>query len=410
MIQFHTSPIYFAEALTAAAVYRFAAPRLSPASRHGVLAALSLLFLGQLEAHPAFFAAPAIYAVAVAALAAALGRVSILRQAGWAGAAAIAAAVAVLVAFKYRYYAGLIVGGLTPGGSDSDFLSGFEWLGLSYMTFRAIDLLIQARRRPEILPHPLAAASFLLFFPAYLSGPVNRFPAFAEDVARGPAPMSPDELRDSLARMAVGVIKVLLIAEILRVNTPIGVRSPEGLGAGMLVLGLYCQFAYIYFDFSGYSDVAIAVGRLFGVRLPENFNFPFLSRNLQDFWNRWHISFATWFRDYIYFVLLRALRVNAPWLSDLGANLSSIFVTFFLMGAWHGDALNWLLYGVYHGAGMSALVAVRRATPPQLAERLADSGAFTVVSVVATVSFVSLGLLLTHPMAFVAKAFEILVP
>jgi len=172
----------------------------------------------------------------------------------------------------------------------------------------------------------------------------------------------------------------------------------------MLLLGLYCQFAYIYFDFSGYTDVAIASGRLFGIRLPENFNFPFLSRNLQDFWNRWHISFAQWFRDYIYFVLLRWLRVNARGLQDLSANVATIFVTFFLMGAWHGDALNWLLYGIYHGAGMSALIVVRRVTPPALSARMLESTALRALSILATVSFVSVGLLLTYPMKFVVEA------
>jgi alginate O-acetyltransferase complex protein AlgI len=405
MINFHTSLLYFAEVLAAAAAYRFAAPKLPEALRHGALAALSLLFLAQLQVHPLFLAATVIYVAVVMASAASLGRVPWLRSSGWAGTAMILAAIAALAVFKYRYYSGLLLGGLVkaPG------LSGFEWLGLSYMTFRVIDLIVQVRRKPGIMPHALAAASFLLFFPAYLSGPVNRFSPFAEDVAQGPGPISANELRSSLARMAVGVIKVLLIAEILRLNSPAGLRSPAELGTGTLLLGLYCQFAYIYFDFSGYTDVAIASGRLFGIRLPENFNFPFLSRNLQDFWNRWHISFAHWFRDYIYFVLLRWLRVNARRVSDLGANLGAIFVTFFLMGAWHGDGLNWLLYGVYHGAGMSALVAARRITPPGLAARLSESKAFAAASIFATVSFVSVGLLLTHPMPFVIEALSLLV-
>ena len=404
MTSFGTSLLYFAELCVAAVAYRAAAPRLPLGARHGVLAALSALFLVQLQAHPAFLAATGIYVAGVMAIAAAMVRLPRLRQAGWAGTSAVVGAIAVLVAFKYRYYAGLALGGLVQLPA----MTGFEWLGLSYMTFRAIDLIVQVRRKPAIMPHPLAAASFLLFFPAYLSGPVNRFPQFAEDVAAGPPPVTESELRRALMRMSIGVIKVLLIAGVLRNNSPIGLASPEGLGAGMLLLGLYCQFAYIYFDFSGYTDVAIASARLFGIRLPENFNFPFLSRNLQDFWNRWHISFAQWFRDYIYFVLLRWLKINARWLPDLAANTATIFVTFFLMGAWHGDALNWLLYGVYHGAGMSALVVARRVTPPELSARLAESTAFRAVSILATVSFVSVGLLLTHPMKFVVEALGLL--
>jgi D-alanyl-lipoteichoic acid acyltransferase DltB (MBOAT superfamily) len=404
MINFHTSLIFFAEVLAAAFAYRLLAPRLPATVRHGMLTAISLLFLGQLQAHPLFLAATAGYAITVAALSATLTRVSWLRQSAWAGTGLILAAAIVLITFKYRYYAGLLSGGL----ANLPALSGFEWLGLSYMTFRAIDLIVQVRRRPEIMPHPLAAMSFLTFFPAYLSGPINRFPAFAEDVAAPPAPLSADDLRNIAARMAGGVIKVLLLAEIFRTNSPIGLTSPQGLGAGMLLLGLYCQFAYIYFDFSGYSDVAIAAGRLFGIRLPENFNLPFLARNLQDFWNRWHISFVHWVRDYIYFVLLRWLRIRAAWLTDIGANLSAIFVTFFFMGAWHGDGLNWLLYGVYHGAGMSALVFARRVVPEGIAERLEESRVFAAVSVFTTLTFVAVGLLLTHPLPFAIEGLGVL--
>jgi alginate O-acetyltransferase complex protein AlgI len=404
MINFHTSLLFFIETLAATVAYRLIAPKLSATLRHGALSALSFLFLVQLDAQPAFLAGG--YAVVAAVLAAALSRTG-LRQSSWAGTAAVVAAVAALVAVKFQDDAGLLLGTRIWTAPGLSWLSGIEWLGLSYMTFRAIDMFIQVRRRPELMPHPLAAVSFLLFFPAYVSGPLNRFPAFAEDVAKGPAPISANELRDIFARMAIGVIKVLFIAEILRVNSPIGLHSPTGLGAGALLVGLYCQFGYIYFDFSGYSDVAIASGRLFGVRLPENFNLPFLARNLQDFWNRWHISFAQWFRDYIYFVLLRWLRINVGRLSDLAANLCAIFVTFFLMGAWHGDGLNWLLYGVYHGVGMSVLVAVRRITPPELSTRLAESRVFAVLSVFTTITFVSVGLLLTHPISFAANAFGI---
>src|SRR5262249_53066040 len=151
--------LYFFEVALAATAYRFAAPRLPVTVRHGALAALSLLFLAQLQIHPLFIAATAIYVAAVTISASALSRVPWVHSSGWIGTAMILAAIAVLVAFKYRYYAGLLLGGLATVPE----LSGFEWLGLSYMTFRTIDLIVQVRRRPEVMPHPLATASFLLF-------------------------------------------------------------------------------------------------------------------------------------------------------------------------------------------------------------------------------------------------------
>ncbi|MEO5336040.1 MAG: hypothetical protein H7841_03955 [Magnetospirillum sp. WYHS-4] len=399
MTNFATSLVFFAEVLAAATLFRLAVPRLPAAVRPALLIGSSLLFLGQLEAHPAFLLATAAYAAVAAGAAAAIGRVPRLKADALAVSGAILLAVFVLLLVKYRYYSSLLLGGMAalPG------LSGFEWLGLSYMTFRAIDLTVQAKRGREA-PSPLAAAAFLLFFPAYLAGPINRFQDFVRDLG-GPLPvLGADDYRDIALRLAGGVVKVLLLAEVFRANSLIGVGSTEGMGPAAILAGLYCQFAYIYFDFSGYSDVAIAVARLFGIRLPENFNFPFLSRNLQDFWNRWHITFAQWCRDYIYFVLLRWFRLKARWLSDVGANLAAIFVTFFFMGAWHGDGLNWLLYGLYHGAGMSALVVGRRAVPPELSDRLSASSAFRALSVATTVTFVSLGLLLTHNLPFAREA------
>lgn len=409
MTSFATSLVFFAQALPAAALYRLAAPRLSADWRAALLIGLSLLFLGQLQVHPVFLLASGLYAALAATAAGVIGRSPGLRQRTLPGGVCIALAVLALLLFKYRYYSSLLLGGLAglPG------LTGFEWLGLSYMTFRAIDLIMQARRSRDAAPAPLASAAYLLFFPAYVSGPINRFQPFAQDLAKPPAPLNAADLKEIALRLCAGVFKILVLADIFRANSLLGLgglpQAEASAPSWAVLLGLYCQYAYIYFDFAGYSDVAIAMARLFGVRLPENFNFPFLARNLQDFWNRWHISFAHWCRDYIYFVLLRWLKLRARFLSDLAANLSAIFATFFFMGAWHGDGLNWLLYGVYHGCGMGGLVVLRHllnAHAPTLAGKLAASRAFAALSALFTLTFVAVGLLLTLelPLARAAAA------
>lgn len=406
MSNFYGSLIFFAELAVAAGFYRLLAPRLTAPWRALALIGISLLFLLQLKAHPAFLAATLAYAGLAATIAFAFGHYQRLKQSGLALAGAILAAAAILLLVKYRYYSSLLLGGWSGLGA----LSGFEWLGLSYMTFRAIDLMVQSKRAATA-PQPLVAAAYLVFFPAFVAGPVNRYRDFAQDLAQAPEPLTADTLQQIVLRLGGGVIKILLLAEILRANSPIGLGSPEGLSPLLLLAGLFCQLGYIYFDFSGYSDGAIASAKLFGLRLPENFNQPYLARNLQDFWNRWHISFVHWCRDYIYFVLLRFLRLKAKALSDLGANLAAIFVTFFFMGAWHGDGLNWLLYGVYHGLGMAGLVVARRQMAeraPALTGRLAASRTFAITSVLTTLSFVALGLLLTHDIAFAKQGALIL--
>ncbi|MBF0168946.1 MAG: MBOAT family protein [Alphaproteobacteria bacterium] len=407
MTNFYTSLLFLGEMLAAAGLYRWLAPRLSASSRAFSLILISLFFLAQLKAGTPFLIATSLYATFAALVAYGFGRFQALKQGTLKLAGIILLAALLLLLVKYRFYASLLLAGLV----DFKAFSVLEWLGLSYMTFRAIDLWVQARRA-KIAPAPFTAAAYLVFFPAFVAGPVNRFRDFANDLAAPPTLLSFDELRAIAERLGLGVIKILLLAEFFRANSPIGLASPEGLSPTFLMIGLFCQLAYIYFDFSGYSDGAIATARLFGLKLPENFNHPYLARNLQDFWNRWHISFVHWCRDYIYFVLLRSLRLRARWMGDLGANLAAIFTTFFFMGAWHGDGLNWLLYGVYHGLGMAGLVVGRRwlaTSAPDLNAKLADSRIFGFVSVLATLSFVSVGLLLTHDITFAKQGAAILV-
>ena len=304
--------------------------------------------------------------------------------------------VGILFLLKYKYYFQILFGNI----SWQSELTSIQWVGISYLTFRAIDLLVysnSSRAKPFSF---FSALAYLLFFPSFLSGPINRFGNFIEDQGAKLKKIDPLQLRNAILRAAIGVIKITFIAQVFRyysIYTEAGKLLSNGGGLGLLG-SLYATFFYIYLDFSGYCDVAISIGLLFGIRLPENFRYPFISSNLQDFWNRWHISFAQFCRDYIFFILLRQFKLRASWMPNLAAQIIAISVTFFIMGAWHGSALNWIYYGIYHALGMVTWLSFTKIfnhVAPKMYGNLKAMLPYRIFSIWLTVTFVSVGLLLT---------------
>lgn len=240
----------------------------------------------------------------------------------------------------------------------------FEYavVGLSYILFRLLHLVFEvgdgALKRPSF-PRYIA---YLFFFPAFLSGPINRYEPFERDLEQ-PAGMDADEAWRTLRRFLTGFVKVAVVGElILMVQGMFAGRLDATVaagGSGLMIAGLYAFAAglyllFLYANFSGYTDMAIAVGRLFGIVLPENFNRPFMATNFQDFWARWHITLSEWFRIYFFNPLLKLMmgRITSvkamPYLGVL-----ALFVTFVVLGFWHGSSWEYLLTGVLLGTGIS---------------------------------------------------------
>ena len=241
---------------------------------------------------------------------------------GWWTAFGVAANIGLLAFFKYG-------GGASP-------------LGISFFTFGAVAYLVDVRR--GTLPAEgslLRFATAMAFFPKITAGPIARFGPMLPELGR-PAPGWSD-LREGTWRIAVGLAKKTLVAGALAPVADAAFSRSNGLDMGTAWLGLACYTAQIYYDFSGYTDMAVGLGRLFGVRLPENFEHPYVSRSVREFWRRWHISLSTWFRDYLYIPLGGGRR--APW--RVQANLLIVFA---LCGVWHGATLNFLVWGLWHGA------------------------------------------------------------
>lgn len=226
------------------------------------------------------------------------------------------------------------------------------WLGFSYIAFRLIHT-IRDRQSGRLPAATLGEyVTYVIFFPALSAGPIDRIERFLPEL-RQPAPLtSPDGLF-VIRRVALGLFKKFVIADTLAIIALNDTLVQRIHTSGWMWIIVYAYTLQIYFDFSGYTDIAIGMARLVGIRLPENFAAPYLKPNLTQFWNNWHITLTQWFRAYAFNPLTRALRRSMPkamsvWVILLITQLS----TMILIGLWHGITLNFALWGLWHGCGL----------------------------------------------------------
>ncbi len=300
-----------------------------------------------------------------------------------------------LALFKYPNYIYLIMG----GENILRTLSTLEWVGLSYLTFRAIDFIIMVHTKRIKEFNLLIICSYFIFFAPFVSGPINRFLPFVKNQIAPDTSLDFSRLRRNLLRVSIGIIKILFLSKLAYANSIIAPEFQIIQPVDIIVLtwSVYAYFFYIYFEFSGYCDIAISIADFFGIDVPENFEYPFLASNIQDFWNRWHISLSQWMRDHVFFPLTIYLTTRKI-LPKLAVSCLSIFVTFFLIGIWHGNSLNWALYGIYHGIGLSLYMLynqVLKTRSPIFFEKLSDNAGYKIICILATFNFVAWGFLLT---------------
>jgi len=220
-------------------------------------------------------------------------------------------------------------------------------LGISFFTFQAMSYLIDTRRgRIPDQPGFLRTALYISLFPQLIAGPIVRYGMIAEHLARRVT--SRAGFAAGLQRFTIGLGKKALIADGLAIPADAIFSVPaEQISFGMAWLGVVCFSLQIYFDFSGYTDMAVGLGRIFGFRLPENFRHPYVATSIRDFWRRWHITLSTWFRDYLY-IPLGGSRRSSP---RVAFNLLMVFL---LCGLWHGASWNFAVWGLFHGAFLAA--------------------------------------------------------
>ncbi len=213
-------------------------------------------------------------------------------------------------------------------------------VGISFFTFQKISYLVDVYRRvKEPLSNFLEYGLFVLLFPQLIAGPIVRYHDIADQIRS--RSINLDDRVLGFGRFALGLCKKVLIANNLgSIADPL--FAQDAVTGAAAWIGILAYTFQIYFDFSGYSDMAIGLGRMMGFRFNENFCFPYLSKNITEFWRRWHISLSTWMRDYLYIPLGGSQKGSAR----LYVNLTLVFI---LSGLWHGAAWTFVFWGAYHG-------------------------------------------------------------
>ncbi|HEY2152550.1 MAG TPA: MBOAT family O-acyltransferase [Vicinamibacterales bacterium] len=235
-------------------------------------------------------------------------------------------------------------------------------LGFSYMALELIHYAIETSRGRIRQTSFVDFAAFALFFPCRVAGPIKRFNDFTASVAA--AECSAVEVYHGCFRILSGLIKKGVLADPLA-RASAGVTAATT--AGQAWEAMFAYSLSLYLDFSAYSDFAIGVSRLMGIRVPENFNWPYFSSNIQDFWNRWHISLSFWVRDYVFTNTGRQLFKTRLKASPGIIAGTSYLATFLVVGAWHGLSLNFLVWGAYHGLFVTAFHFYKLALPDRIA-------------------------------------------
>ena len=220
-------------------------------------------------------------------------------------------------------------------------------LGISFFTFQAISYIVDVyRKQASVQRSILDFALYISLFPQLIAGPIVRYKDIAEQILERET--STSLFAQGARRFIYGLAKKVLIANSLgEVADIVFAMSGNDLTAPIAWIGVIAYSLQIYFDFSGYSDMAIGLGMMFGFKFLENFNYPYISKSIQEFWRRWHISLSTWFRDYVY-ISLGGNRVPK---ARIYLNLLIVFV---LTGFWHGASWNFLIWGLFHGAFLAA--------------------------------------------------------
>lgn len=227
------------------------------------------------------------------------------------------------------------------------------FMGVSYFSFKFIHFLVECYKGKIDKLNYLTFLSYTLFFPSFFSGPINRYNSFSSSITT--KSKTTDNFLAGGQRIINGLFKKIVLGDFL---FPYSIAALNLNTATPLdiIIGVYIYGFYIYFNFAGYSDMAIGCGKMVGIELPENFNYPFFKRNLQQFWANWHMSLTAWLTDYIYWPLVKKIRHNKT-LQKKPVTISNIciFLTFVICGLWHGDGLNYILWGAYHGVGLAIL-------------------------------------------------------
>jgi alginate O-acetyltransferase complex protein AlgI len=248
-------------------------------------------------------------------------------------------AIILLIVFKYWNF---LTGLFFPTSNPLHWKGAFLPLGISFFTFEFIHYAVDRYRGKTEAGSAMEYLSFILFFPTMVAGPIKRYQDFLPKL-RNPSREAVTNWRLGGTRILAGLVKKFAIADLMTAFTN-HLNRADIIVAQRWILPIWL-LAYgikIYFDFSGYSDIAIGSARLFGIEVPENFDWPYFRTNISSFWRHWHMSLTSWLVDYV-FIPLGGSRVKPPRI------YLNLFVTMLVSGLWHGAGLNFLVWGAWHG-------------------------------------------------------------
>ena len=250
----------------------------------------------------------------------------------------------ILGTLAYFKYMGFILQNLPSfNGIDIPFVEIIMPIGISFYTFQAVSYIVDVYRG-DVTPqkNPFKVALFISLFPQLVAGPIVKYHDVCEQLDRRSDCF--DSFIKGVKRFIIGLGKKIIIANTLgEVVDKIFALRVDELSPQLAWVGAVFYAMQLYYDFSGYSDMAIGLGHMFGFKFLENFNYPYISKSITEFWRRWHMSLSTWFKQYVYIPLggNRGGKIKT---------LRNLAIVFFLTGLWHGAAWNFIVWGLYHGA------------------------------------------------------------
>lgn len=257
----------------------------------------------------------------------------------------IAANLTILGGFKYIPFVADIIEAVN--GQQSFFPEIALPVGISFYTFKAISYLMEVYRgKAPAQENLISVALYISFFPHINSGPIARYDEMYQQLD-SPRPLTPEKTAYGIKRFIYGMGKKVIIADQLGafVDTVWNTADPQSIPGTWGWLLMVCYTLQIYYDFSGYSDMAVGLGEMLGFEVLENFDLPYLSRSLREFWRRWHMSLNRWFQNYLYIPLGGSRRGSCR-------TVLNLLIVFFLTGLWHGAGLNFIAWGLWHGIFM----------------------------------------------------------
>lgn len=268
-------------------------------------------------------------------------------------------------------------------------------IGLSYILFRFVHWLIESFRKNIEQTNFITFLNYVFFFPSILAGPIDTYKNYHYWLHKNNNNYQRELFFAGITRIFIGAIKTLAIVPlVIDYATDYSELMPEFGMTSALMISLFAYSVYIYFDFSGYCDIAIGTAYLLGIKTPENFNNPYVAENLSVFWKRWHITFSNFLKRYVFMPFIKLFNGIINPKHRLLVTILCYLTTFTVCGLWHGSTVNFVYWGLWHGAGLAVNKIYSLKVKPKIS--WSKSSVYRLGSIALTFVFVTIGWVFFH--------------